>query len=335
MSYNKIIISRTDGIGDVVLALPMAGVLKELFPNCKIIFLGRTYTKPIIDCCENIDQFIAWDEIIKLDEQKAINEFKKLEADVILHVFPRKSIAELAKKARIPLRIGTSSRHYHWNTCNRLIRLSRRRSIFHEAQLNLKILVSLGAKKKFGLDEIPRYYGFSKVKPLNEKFKNLIDKNKFNLLIHPCSKGSAREWGIRNYKRFIEILPKDKFKIFVSGTDEESIMTRTELVDNFPEIVDLTGKQTLDEMISFIAQIDGVLAASTGPLHIAAALGKHAIGLYAPMRPIHPGRWAPLGKKATFLVKEKYCSKCRNSNRCECIESITAEEVKEQFLKII
>lgn len=88
-------------------------------------------------------------------------------------------------------------------------------------------------------------------------------------------------------------------------------------------------------MISFIAQIDGVLAASTGPLHIAAALGKHAIGLYAPMRPIHPGRWAPLGKKATFLVKEKYCSKCRNSNRCECIESITAEEVKEQFLKII
>jgi ADP-heptose:LPS heptosyltransferase len=335
MPYNKIIISRTDGIGDVVLALPMAGVLKELFPDCKIIFLGRTYTKPIIDCCENIDQFIAWDEIIKLDEQKAINEFKKLEADVILHVFPRKSIAELAKKARIPLRIGTSSRHYHWNTCNRLIRLSRRRSIFHEAQLNLKILVSLGAKKKFGLDEIPRYYGFSKVIPLDEKFKGLIDKNKFNLLIHPCSKGSAREWGIRNYKRFIEIMPKDKFKIFVSGTDEESIMTRIELVDNFPEIIDLTGKQTLDEMIGFIAQIDGVLAASTGPLHIAAALGKHAIGLYAPMRPIHPGRWAPLGEKVTFLVKEKYCSKCRNSNRCECIESITPEEVKKQFLKII
>ena len=335
MPYNKIIISRTDGIGDVILALPMAGVLKELFPDCKIIFLGKSYTKPIIDCCKNIDQFVDWDVLEKLDEQKAVEELKKLEADVFLHVFPRKSIAELAKKARIPLRIGTSSRHYHWGTCNRLIRLSRRKSIFHEAQLNLKILVSLGAKKKFSLEEIPDYYGFSKVKPLNEKFKKLIDKDKFNLLIHPCSKGSAREWGFRNYKRLIDILPKDKFKIFISGTDEESIITRTELIDNFPEIVDLTGKQTLDELISFISQIDGVLAASTGPLHIGAALDKNAIGLYAPMRPIHPGRWAPLGKKATYLVKEKYCSKCRKDNRCECIESIKPEEVKEKFMKII
>ena len=181
MSYNKIIISRTDGIGDVVLALPMAGVLKELFPGCKIIFLGKTYTKPIIDCCENIDQFVAWDEIEKLDERKGVDELKKLEADVILHVFPRKQIAELAKKARIPLRIGTSSRHYHWGTCNRLIRLSRRKSIFHEAQLNLKILVSLGAKKKFELDDISHYYGLSKVKPLNEK---LIKTNSICSFIH-------------------------------------------------------------------------------------------------------------------------------------------------------
>jgi ADP-heptose:LPS heptosyltransferase len=335
MVNKKIIISRTDGIGDVVLALPMAGVLKKLFPECKVIFLGRSYTKAIVDTCENIDEFVAWDDIEKLDEQESIKNLKRLGADTILHVFPRRAVAELAKKAGIPLRVGTSSRAYHWGTCNRLIRLSRRRSTYHEAQLNLKILASFGAKKKFDLKEIPAYFGITRVKPLNNNFRKLLDNKKFNLLLHPLSKGSAREWGMRNFQELLKQLPKDKFKIFISGTEEEGLMIRPFLVDPNPEVVDMTGKLSLDELISFISHADGVLAASTGPLHIAAALGRYALGIYAPMRPIHPGRWAPLGEKASYLVKEKYCSKCRNMNRCECIESITPSEVKERLLKML
>lgn len=335
MPATKIIISRTDGIGDVILALPVAGVLKELNPEYEIIFLGRSYTKAIIESCEHVDRFVAWDTLEKLDEQESIQNMKQLGADIILHVFPRRSVAELARKAHIPLRIGTSSRHYHWHSCNRLIRLSRRRSIHHEAQLNLKLLVSLGAKKKYELDEIPNYYGLSKVKPMEERFGALLDRSKFNLLIHPLTKGSAREWGMQNYQRVLEIIPKERFKIFISGSEEEGAMSRSSLVDKFPDVVDLSGKLDLDDLISFIHNADGVLAASTGPLHIAAALGKYALGLYAPMRPIHPGRWAPVGEKADFIVKEQYCSKCRKMDLCECIESISPEEVKEKFMKLI
>lgn len=333
-SYKNIIISRTDGIGDVVLALPMAGVLKELYPDSNVIFLGRDYTKVIIDSCKHIDRFVGWDYIIKLGETESINYFKSLQADVIIHVFPRKSIAELAKRANIPLRIGTSHRHYHWNTCNRLVGLSRRRSIHHEAQLNLKLLVSLGAKKNFDLTEIPMYYGFSKIGCPDTRFKSLLSPEKFNIIIHPSSKGSAREWGMKNYQELLEIIPQNKFKVFISGTEEEGLMTRPFLLDKFPDVVDLTGKMSLPELISFISVADGLLAASTGPLHIAAALGKYALGLYAPMRPIHPGRWAPLGKNATFIVKEKYCSKCRHKVRCECIENITPIEVMEKLSQL-
>ena len=58
----KIVISRTDSIGDVALTLPLAGILKEKFPNTKIIFLGNTYTKPILECCQNIDEIWEWAE---------------------------------------------------------------------------------------------------------------------------------------------------------------------------------------------------------------------------------------------------------------------------------
>jgi ADP-heptose:LPS heptosyltransferase len=44
-----------------------------------------------------------------------------------------------------------------------------------------------------------------------------------------------------------------------------------------------------------------LVAASTGPLHIASAVGIHAIGLYPSKRPMHPGRWMPLGGNASYL----------------------------------
>jgi ADP-heptose:LPS heptosyltransferase len=83
----------------------------------------------------------------------------------------------------------------------------------------------------------------------------------------------------------------------------------------------------LDQFIAFISRADGLVAASTGPLHIAAALGKVSVGLFAPMQPIHPGRWAPLGIRAGHLVLDKQCQQCRHDNRCVCIENIKPADV--------
>ncbi|MFH0864830.1 MAG: glycosyltransferase family 9 protein [Bacteroidota bacterium] len=335
MPYKRILISRTDGIGDVILALPVAGVLKKLYPHAQVLFLGRNYTKPVIDACVHVDEFFAWDDIEKhSNEALRIHALKKIKADVIIHVFPRKIIADLAKKAQIPLRVGTSSRFYHWLSCNRIIKLSRKSSPHHEAQLNLKLLYSLGTKKRYEKEEIPRFYGLKRIEKLNPEHKNLLDRKKFNLIIHPKSKGSAREWGMKNFSELIKIIPEEKIKIFISGTEEELHQVNPYIVDPFQRVTALPGNMPLGQLISFIAASDGVLAASTGPLHIAAALGKFAVGLYAPMRPIHPGRWAPLGLHASFLVKDKTCNKCRKTKRCECIESITPETVKQKLLHI-
>ena len=43
------LISRPDAIGDVVLTLPMAGRLKQLFPGCRVLLLGRNYTRAVAE----------------------------------------------------------------------------------------------------------------------------------------------------------------------------------------------------------------------------------------------------------------------------------------------
>jgi ADP-heptose:LPS heptosyltransferase len=118
----KILISRTDSIGDVMLTLPLATILKKRLPECYIGFLGKNYTRPVIDCCSAVNEFI------ELNEFLAHSEIRD-KWDAIIHVFPKKEIALKALQMRIPWRIGTISRPYHWLTCNRLIKLKRKNRI--------------------------------------------------------------------------------------------------------------------------------------------------------------------------------------------------------------
>lgn len=330
----NIILSRTDNIGDVIFTLPMAGILKKFYPHCKIYFLGKTYTRSVVESCSFIDQFLDWDEIQK--SNNVLKQFQELNVNIIIHVYPNKSIALLAKKAKIPVRIGTNRRFFHWNTCNILVNLTRKNSHLHESQLNLKLLKPLKIHGDISLNDIPNYYGFSKIAPCKNQFLTLIDKNKFNMVIHPKSKGSAREWSTANYVELCNLLPKEKFNLFVTGTNEDAKEIQEKIVSSCPHVKNVVGLFTLSEFISFLAQCDGLIACSTGPLHIASALGKHTIGLYPPIKNMVPTRWGALGRKAQNLVgkkdslkiKNKLCSvsKCKITS-CACINSLTAHEI--------
>jgi ADP-heptose:LPS heptosyltransferase len=147
------------------------------------------------------------------------------------------------------------------------------------------------------------------------------------VIIHPKSKGSAREWGLDNFGNLLKkLFQSTQYQVFLSGTEEEGKQIRLWAKD-FPQLIDLTGKMDLSQFIGFIQSCDVLIAASTGPLHIASALGKRAIGLFAPMRPIHPGRWAPIGSNSRTLVLKKDCSDCRKTSDCHCIRSIQTDSV--------
>ena len=322
------IISRTDAIGDVVLTLPVAGVLRSLYPSARILFLGRSYTEDIIKACEHIDGFLNWDEWRQLPEDEIVRAMAATGADTIIHVFPDRTIARIAWKARIRERIGTTNRLYHWRYCNIRVRLSRKNSPFHEAQLNLQLLAPLGAGGLYSLAEIGGYYGLTRLAPLPPAVTGLLAPDRFNLILHPKSRGSAREWGLDNFRQLIALLPRERYKIFLTGTAAEGQLLSS-LLQEYPFLTDLTGRLSLGELLTFISKADGLVAASTGPLHMAAALGIHALGIYPPIRPMHPGRWAPVGKKAKVFVKEDNCEACRRTADCTCIREIRPQQLED------
>jgi ADP-heptose:LPS heptosyltransferase len=360
-----ILLSRTDSIGDVVLSLPLAALLKEHMPSAKIIMLTSSYAAPVAWYCEYVDEVWSWQELLLLSDAHRVDRLREASVDVVIHVFPHPDIARWAHEAEVPVRIGTTHRTFHWLTCTKHIWLSRKNSALHEAQLNARLLTPLIGKHAWSLDELSLRFGMKRwVQPLSDKLRSYLHPAKFNLILHPKSQGSAPQWDTEAYQRLIELLPSERFRIIITGTEQEATIMR-ELLDfvaergarravHFDEegnayeapakpehaglarfdVIDATGATTLDELITLIAYADGIVAASTGPLHIATALDKHALGLYVPRRPMHPARWKPLGKHADVLTGTNECTgKCLGGTDCACMGMIHPEHVASRILQ--
>ncbi len=323
----RFLISRTDKIGDVVLTLPLAGWLKAKHPQCEVYFLGRTYTKSVIETSQHIDGFLNWDDL--KNSKVALSTLKSYDFHTVFHVFPSKDIAFLCKKAGIPHRIGTSHRWYHWLTCSEKIDFSRKNSNLHEAQLNFRLL-GLTGKSLPRLEDLADLYGMRHKPGIPPDIKKLLSVDKLNIILHPKSKGSAREWSLNSFKKLIE-LSEGRFQFFITGGPEEVEPLR-EWAQGLKDVIFLAGSLQLEEFIPFLGACDGLIAASTGPLHIAASLGIHALGIFPPIKPMDPSRWAPIGKRATYQVAAKACSDCRRLTSCECMSLVTPESIFESIL---
>ncbi len=323
-----ILISRVDNLGDAVLLYPAAGILKKNYPDTRLLFLGQRYQRAIIQACSHFDGFLNWDEVKHepLDRQAAF--FKDNNIDVIVHAKPRRPIAVAAKKAKIPHRIGSFDRVFHLTTCNHLPIQVRRWSKLHEAQLNIRLLSPLLEKTNYPLDELASYLGFHRIKHHDAVARRYLSTGKFNLILHPRSLGHAKEWDVKHFAGLIDLLPIDQYNILVTGTKQEGETLKEALLEPYKHrICDLTGRLSIRELISLISCADGLVAASTGPLHIAAAAGIYALGLYVQKWQLHPGRYAPIGARASAMVYDEHCPTCLADKECDCINLITAERV--------
>ena len=276
-----------------------------------------------------------WNSDEKLSPDALLAELREYRAAAIIHVFPNKLLARLARQAGIPVRIGTRNRWWHWLTCNRLVALSRRHSLLHEAQLNMALLAPLDLPTPPPLAEVADLVRLAPAVPLPPRFRELLAARRpgqLNVVLHPRSRGSAREWGLPHFGALARLLHAAGHRVFVSGTSDEG--AELAVANWFREhrkylTADLTGELSLPEFIAFLAAADGIVAGSTGPLHLAAALGRHALGLYPPIRPMHPGRWGPLGPHAGYLVFDRPdCQDCRaRPAACTCIKALEVAAV--------
>ena len=328
MTPSHLIISRTDNIGDVVLTLPLAGYLKTLYPSLRIGFICRGYAAAVVRQCRAIDYVL---EVEQLGDAAA--SLGATGVDTIIFAKPDRRLAKAARQAKITQRVGTSHRLFNWLYCNRLAHFSRVKSDLHEAQLNFALLRPLGIDFIPTLAQIPALY---QLDALPYRGPVELPNDGFNLILHPKSNGNGREWPITHFADLARaLLPQRGMRLFVTGSAAEGNWLEQHGQDllGVANVTNACGKLTLGELAAFLAAADGLIASGTGPLHMSAALGQRTLGLFPPVKPIHPGRWGALGVQARDLCLPVACGACGDGATCACMAGITPASVAQVVLE--
>lgn len=334
----NLLIVRTDRIGDVILSLPLAEIIKKYYPGCKITFLVRNYTKAILENHPFIDNVLLLkEENEKVSVLKNVELIKGLGFDSSIIVYPTFQTSLIIFLSGIKNRIGTGYRWYSF-LFNHKIYEHRKFAEKHELEYNVNLLDAFGIKENVNPGGVN--FNLTINKKSQEKIKNLykdygINNDKLIIIIHPGSGGSAVDLPLNKFKELVEALSnKDEFQILLTGNKQEMGMCEELKINN--KIKNLAGMLNLSELIALIDKADIFVANSTGPLHIAAALGKYTVGFYPNLLVCSAKRWGPYTNKKVIFSPKKECSDCEREqcNKSECMNSIDVKEVVEEIDKI-
>lgn len=314
----NILISRTDRLGDVVLALPIIDEVKKNFKDAKIYFLARSYVKDLIENYKGIDELVIEENMKGFSEKYSFFNIKNL--DLVINVKPRFDLALLFFLLRVKYRIGTAYRWYSF-LYNMKVYEHRKDSLKHESEYNLNLLNYF---LKYPEPEKIFHFKYSENEKiyLNKKLNGIFDEK--YIVIHPGSGGSAKDITVEKLtefaNEFLEIFVD--YKIVLTGIESEKHITG-KLKDSVKKelknkIIDTTGEINLKELMILIDNSYIFIANSTGPIHIAGALNKNIIGFYPNDTVMSEKRWKPLSNNSVIL---------KPGNNSDNMELISVKEI--------
>jgi len=319
----RILLSRTDRLGDVILSTPVATALKKRFPALEVFFLARRYTADILEMHPHVDGIIC------LDEPSAgalASRLKKGGFDAVVALFPRPQLAWSFLQAGIPLRVGTGYRWYSF-LYNRRVYQHRKHAQRHEAEYNLQLLEPLGlagATVEFHYRPDPA---------VELEVTRLLAAQEVEdgfVVLHPGSGGSAREWPAENFAALARALVAvPQRQVVLTGHASERELTQRIQQLAAKKLINLAGSLTLKQLAGVIARAAVFVSNSTGPLHLARLVGTPLVAFYPPITACRPERWGPYGCRADVLMaQQEECFRCRNARVrvCPCMQAIPVAE---------
>lgn len=336
--FGRVVIAKTTHLGDLVISLPMAAALKQRDPHCTVIFLANPKTADVARCCPDIDEVYG-----EPDSPEALRDLLvSLDVDIFIQVNSSRSIAKAAHAAGIPVRIGTFFRFYNWRRCTHLVAQSRALSGFNKRLLDLQLLLPLGIKID-DLQAVLKLYQFAPLPAGADPpaiHPEHFARGRHTIILSPATiTAQSHRWPLESYTQLIRSMDPTKFHWFICGVpgDRESLQPLLEQHAGDANVTDLVGKLTLTQFVRFITRCDGMVAGSTGSLHLAAALGIHTLGLFQ-SRQTDIRRWHPLGRSTAIIHSNVRCLGERKAGAgkprlpCPCIVAIEPESVARRVL---
>lgn len=326
----RILIVRPDRIGDVVLSTPIPREIKKTYPDSFVAVLLHKYTQDIYFNNPYVDKII----LINDDPQKSfwqkVKEIRKYKFTHSLLLLPTERLNYLLFFAGIPHRIGVGHKFYQFITFTRYADRKKYIPLRHEADYCMDLARKIGVQSTNLDTEI--FLTDGEKRKVNLIREELLKGKKYLIGVHASSGNSSPNLTVDEYRKLVLSLTKE---VGISVVITDNIIP-----DKLKQIEGVSypnGKKSLRESIINFASLDLLISASTGPMHIAAALKVKTLSMFCPLTACSPKLWGPLGNKSKIILpQENYCQtvcpgdpkKCTFSGQGGIDTEIVLEETK-------
>jgi heptosyltransferase-2 len=298
-------------IGDFVRCHTVIQLLRARFPERPVDMLATTLCAPLTDYMPGLRQAIVADlprKTLALPQQRALAARLAQENYGSALVMPRTWKSALVPfLAGIPVRTGFvgEARFFLLNDLRRGER-TLQRMVDRCAALALPPQAALPAALPVPVLKVPP----ADIAAWRSR-RGLADDSRPVVALAPGAVGPSKRWPSASYAELTRRLLADGFAVWVLGGPDEKKLAGEIVGDS--DARDLTGHDLRDAILALAAAAAAV-SNDSGLLHVAAALGTPAIGIFGPTSPWH---WAPLNPLAATM-ETKIVLDCRPCHKPTC-----------------
>jgi heptosyltransferase-1 len=260
-------------MGDVICALPAVASLKHGIAGSIVTWAVESKWAPLLEGNAYIDRVIALDRGSLGGLRNAWSALRGQRFDMAVDFQGLIKSALVAASARPERILGfhrSRERMAAWFYSTRV-----RPKSAHEVDKNLELAEAAGVSSL--LRQFPLPLGVAEGRLPEQPF----------VLACPLAGWGSKQWPLEFYTRLGAML-RDEFdmKLVLNGAEEVHVEGTFSHVSKLPGLIDATRRAA------------AVVGLDSGPMHLAAALGKPGVAIYGPS---DPARTGPYGRTVTVL----------------------------------
>ncbi|MBD3824931.1 MAG: glycosyltransferase family 9 protein [Epsilonproteobacteria bacterium] len=292
----RILVVRTDKLGDFITALPALYLLKHHDPNNQIIALVAPLNRELAMACEFIDEVIIDDG--KSSVMELAKKIKKAHVDASVTLFSNTRVALAQFLACIPKRIAPATKIAQIFYTDRI---TQRRSEVKMAEFEYNIELAKALFNELKVEYPKPLLSFKDAAALYAKFCQEYNVQREVVAFHVGFGGSSdANWSLDEYVVLIqEVLACEKFTVVLTfGPDEQELCEtmRSKLQDK--NVIFYISKSGILNFAKLISNFKLFVSTSTGTYHLASLVGCPTMTFFADSLFASSKRWKGVGDEA-------------------------------------
>jgi heptosyltransferase-1 len=312
----RILIIKPSSLGDIVHALPLLATLRERYPDAHIAWLASRSFAPLLENHPLLDAVIRFDRArfgkmwrsprIFLDFWRFVAEIRRRRFDLVIDLQGLLRSGLLSFFSGAGQRVGfADAREGAWLFYTQ--RVGSPASIEHAVEQNLSVARALGLRAdeaEFPLGLRPAEHAAAQELLFGAAGGPL---QSFTAVM-PGARWETKRWPADRIAELIDRMQAGGLPrcVLLGGPGDRGFADQV-IAACKSGVVDLVGRTTLRQLAALIDMADRVVCHDSGPLHIAAALGKPTVAVFGPT---NPARTGPYSRAAVVVTHPIECAPC-------------------------